>query len=102
MVNHMKDFAKQVYKRKRWQQCRSSFIRYRQSVDGGLCQICHSDLGYIVHHKQELTPETVEDPEICYGFWNLQYVCHRCHNQEHGYFASANLFDENGDLLSPH
>lgn len=101
----MKDFAKIVYKRKHWKKCRAAYIKHRVRIDGGLCEMCHDNLGYIVHHKVELTVQNVNDPSVCYGFFNLQYVCLDCHNKHHGYFAGNNSnrmqFDDNGDPIPP-
>ena len=101
----MKDFAKVVYKRKQWKKARDAYIKHRQAIDGGMCEICHERPGYIVHHKVELTAQNVNDPSVCYGFFNLQYVCHECHNNIHGVFAKGIgedlLFDENGDPIPP-
>ena len=75
------------YRRPAWKKCRAAFIAHRQSIDGGLCQICGSAPGKIVHHRVHLTAETINDPDICYGFDNLEYVCLDCHNIEHGYVS---------------
>lgn len=77
----MKEFAKTFYHSKQWQKCRSSYIKERISIDGGMCELCHSDPGYIVHHKITLTPENIYDPEIALNHEHLQYVCHNCHNK---------------------
>jgi len=73
------------YRRPAWKKCRAAFIKQRQAVDGGLCQRCHEQLGRIVHHRIHLTSETIDNPDICYGFQNLEYVCLDCHNVEHGF-----------------
>lgn len=98
----MRDFAEQFYKGKPWQACRDSFVKYRLPIDGGLCEMCHEQLGYIVHHRIELTPENINDPNITLAFGNLQYVCLECHNRHHGRFTSAGrrcVFDANGDVV---
>ncbi len=77
-----KDFAKPFYSSKEWQKCRSAYIAHRKSVDGGMCETCHEKIGYIVHHKIELTPENINNPDIALGFDNLKYDCHECHNKE--------------------
>lgn len=97
-----KEFAKSFYNSKRWKQCRDAYIAYRQSVDGGLCESCHEVPGYIVHHKVELTPENINDPDIALGFNNLKYDCHICHQKENKKETAAGLvkydFTEDGDL----
>lgn len=79
-----KSFAKTFYASKEWQKCRSAYISHRRSVDGGMCETCHERPGYIVHHKEELTPDNINDPDITLGFNNLKYDCLECHNQENG------------------
>ncbi len=46
-----KDWAKAFYKSAAWQKCRDSYIAKRIAADGGLCEECQEELGYIVHHK---------------------------------------------------
>ena len=101
-----KDFAKQVYKSRRWQKCRKAYIAERILVDGGLCEECHERLGYIVHHKVMLTEANISDPDIVYSFENLEYVCKQCHDQFEGHgvgkaITELVMFDEHGDPIPP-
>ena len=77
------DCAKAFYKSKAWQQCRDGYIK---SV-GGLCERCLKRglivPGYIVHHRQYITPENIQDTSITLNWDNLEYLCFDCHNQEH-------------------
>ena len=97
-----KEFAKAFYNSKRWRKCRGAYIAYRQAIDGGLCESCHEVPGYIVHHKTELTPENINDPNITLGFYNLKYDCHACHQKENADDGPAGLadyeFTPDGDL----
>lgn len=77
-----KEFAKAFYNSKRWKKCREAYIAYRCAVDGGMCESCHEVPGYIVHHKIELNPENINDPDIALSFSNLKYDCHVCHQKE--------------------
>ena len=70
-----KEYAKSFYASRRWQQCRKSYIDNRIMIDGGLCEECHKNLGYIVHHKTAITESNVTDPDITMSFGNLEYVC---------------------------
>ncbi len=76
-------------------------MAYRISVDGGLCQMCQQEQGYIVHHKIEITPENINDPDITMGTGNLMYLCHDCHNKIHGIEPPRYRFNSNGDVLPP-
>ena len=79
-----KEFAKTFYASAKWKKCRAAYIAHRETVDGGLCESCHELPGYIVHHKVELTPDNINDPEIALSFSNFKYDCHNCHNKERG------------------
>lgn len=68
-----------------WKRCRSAYIAERHGIDGGMCEICHDNLGYIVHHKIHITPFNMNDTNITLNTDNLQYVCHHCHDVIHGY-----------------
>jgi len=92
-----KEFAKAFYSSKAWLQCRDSFIKDRIRINGGLCQRCNKEPGYIVHHKTYLSPDNINDPNIALNFENLEYVCHDCHNDEHmGVKPLKCMFDEKG------
>lgn len=71
------------YKSKAWRKCRAAYIK---SV-GGLCErhLKQNKIvkGYIVHHKDYITEENINDPDITLNFDNLEYLCHDCHNEEH-------------------
>ena len=99
----MKDFARGFYNTEPWLSVRKAFIAERIGTDGGLCQECGDDLGYIVHHRIELTPNNIDDPDICFSFANLEYVCLNCHNKIHGVCAPSEKmeFDEAGEPIPP-
>lgn len=101
-IGMAKEFAKSFYNSKTWKRCRESYIAYRRAVDGGLCESCHEAPGYIVHHKIELTPDNINDPDIALGFGNLKYDCHVCHQKENADDGPAGLtdyeFTPDGDL----
>lgn len=98
-----KEFAKGFYNSKQWQKCRAAYIAYRKSIDGGMCESCHNVPGYIVHHKIELTPENIHDPDIALNFNNLKYDCHICHNKENKKNQISGMvqyvFDREGQII---
>ena len=99
----MQDWTQRFYSHAAWLRCRDAFIAKRRAIDGGLCQRCHKRVGYIVHHKIQLTPENISQPEVALNHRNLEYLCHECHNIEHGVFVPATpavAFDENGDVVA--
>lgn len=94
-----KGFAKAFYNSKAWQECRDGYIK---SVFG-LCERCKKP-GHIVHHKIELTPENIDDPEITLSWGSLEYLCLECHNKEHGRGGQEVVreglrFNERGELV---
>lgn len=96
-VNMAKDFAKQFYKSKAWQDCRQAYIIYRY----GLCERCGRP-GDIVHHKIHLNPSNINDPSITLNFDNLELLCQDCHNRAHSTkmpVAVGLMFDEDGNLI---
>lgn len=78
-----KEFAKRFYQSKQWKQCRESYIADRICIDGGMCERCHENLGYIVHHIIKLTQTNINDLDIALSHCNLEYVCKNCHDEEH-------------------
>ena len=78
-----KSFAADFYKSKAWQHCSRSYMK---SV-GGLCEECKRR-GLIVpatevHHKEKLTPENINRPEIALNWANLEALCDECHDKKH-------------------
>lgn len=78
-----KEFAKAFYSSKAWQDCRNSYAAKR----GYLCENCLRKgiyrAGEIVHHKIEIDPVTIEQPEIALSFANLELLCRECHAEAH-------------------
>lgn len=99
-----KPYAQAFYKSKAWLDCRAGYI---SSVDG-LCERCLAlgryIPGHIVHHKEYITPDNINNPEITLSWNNLEYLCHDCHNREH--FADDYamredvMFDDEGNLVA--
>lgn len=98
-----KEYAKKFYNSSLWKRCRTAFISYRISVDGGMCQHCGKELGFIVDHMKEITPENINDPEITLSHHNLQYLCLECHNtktfEKDKAVDKGYRFDETGRLV---
>ena len=99
----MKEFAKGFYNSAAWKKCRRAYIDSRIMVDGGMCERCGERVGYIVHHKELLTPTNITDPNITLSFDNLQYVCKPCHDEEEGHLiqrkGSCCGFDAEGQPI---
>jgi len=73
---------KEFYKTMAWKKARKSFIDYRQSIDGGICEVCGEEPGKIVHHKIWLDDTNCNDPSISLNPANFMYECQTCHNKE--------------------
>jgi 5-methylcytosine-specific restriction endonuclease McrA len=98
----MKVWAESFYRSKAWQQCRDTYKASKQ----GLCERCLANgkinAGEIVHHKQWLTPNNINNPNITLNFDNLELLCMDCHNKEHSKqlpISDEIMFDECGDVV---
>ena len=102
----MKDFAKAFYQSRQWKDCRAAYIAARIQIDGGMCEVCHENPGYIVHHKTKLTPENIHDPSVALNPDLLSYECKACHDahEGHGLNKAKPLrcaFDAEGQPVEP-
>ena len=74
---------KVFYNSKAWKDARRN---YKQSV-GGLCERCLKKgiitPAEIVHHKEPLTADNVQNLDIALGWCNLQALCRQCHSDVH-------------------
>lgn len=101
-----KEWSKSFYNSKRWQKCRDSYIAYRIKIDGGVCEECRKEQGYIVHHTITLTKENIKDPDIALSHKRLKYVCKDCHDRYEGHGVGHKkreavcIFDEDGQPIS--
>lgn len=101
-----KKWAKSFYNSKAWENCRTAYVSHRMNIDGGLCEECHKEQGYIVHHIINLTPSNINNPEISLNHSNLKYVCKDCHDRYEGHFINSKTntepiveFDEYGQPI---
>lgn len=78
-----KPFARQFYSSAAWQACRNEYAKKQ----GYLCENCLRQgiykPGEIVHHKIELDPVNIENPEITLNPANLMLLCRDCHAKVH-------------------
>ncbi len=96
----MKPYAEGFYKSKAWQKTRNAYMKSKR----GLCEICMSK-GLIkpceiVHHKIELTPENITNPDITLNWNNLQCVCRDCHAKIHDRSGKRYKVDEFGRVTA--
>ena len=84
------------YKSKEWEKFREQIILERTQRDGELiCERCGQPIlkryDCIVHHKQELTEENVNDFLVSLNPENVEILHHRCHNIEHERFGVGDV-----------
>lgn len=98
-----KDFARSFYSSTMWRECRNAYASYR----GHLCERCIRrgilSHGEIVHHKIELTPENINDPNITLAFNNLELLCRPCHAEVHDQRKKCRRFTigPDGEIIIP-
>ena len=79
----MRSIDRKFYEGKTWRDCQKAYMVKANH----LCERCLARGRYeparIVHHKVHLTAANFGDPELMYGFNNLEALCLDCHNTEH-------------------
>lgn len=95
------DFAKSFYSSKRWQDCRNAYAKRAHY----LCENCLRKViyrpGEIVHHKIEISPTNIYNPEVTLNFDNLEHVCRECHAELHKKSTKGRRYtiDEDGRVV---
>ena len=93
----MKEWAAWFYKSDRWKKARLSYLVQQNFM----CERCGMPAD-MVHHKQYLTEDNIEDPDVSLSFDNLEALCDTCHQLEHhkGEAVRDGLcFDASGQLI---
>lgn len=96
-----REFSKQFYSSKQWQDCRNGYAAMR----GHLCENCLArgiyKPGEIVHHKIELDPVNINNPEVALAWSNLCLLCRECHIAEHDKRNKGRryLIGDNGEVI---
>ena len=88
-----KAFSAAFYASPAWKRQRELY----RELAHGLCESC-GDVGEIVHHKEPLTPENIDDPRYTLSVSNLQLLCRACHKRVHDAANDGAYFDQFGDL----
>jgi 5-methylcytosine-specific restriction endonuclease McrA len=97
----MKEYARRFYSSKAWQRTRDAYKKSKR----GLCEICLAQGMYkpceIVHHKVELTPDNINNPDITLSWSNLQCVCREHHAEIHELYERKRRYkiDELGRVI---
>lgn len=91
----MKEYAKSFYKGKRWKKVRRAYLK---SVHG-ICERCGMP-ATMVHHRDYITPDNINDISVILNFENLEALCSDCHNKEHHKHKTQRryTYDANGNI----
>lgn len=102
-----KEYAKDFYNSQAWKKTRKAYYVYRR----GQCERCAREFaagkrriedinaGVIVHHKEYITPENLNDPTVALSFDNLELLCEDHHNKEHKSKTKRYSFDDKGRVI---
>lgn len=96
-----KPWAKKFYKSKQWLLIREIVILNQH----GLCNKCGEAKLIEVHHKEKLTQENINDPNITLNIDNLEGLCRDCHFEHHRLEYEKVItpdgitFDDEGNLI---
>ena len=94
-----KEYAKGFYNSKAWKETRDAYYKYRR----GLCERCmeagQQNPGTIVHHRNHITPQNINDPKVTLSFNNLELLCDDCHNKHHKATPRRVRYDKQGNII---
>ncbi len=82
------------YQSSLWKKCRDSFMSSKLYI----CERCGNP-GTICHHKEYITVDNIDDPNITLNHDNLECLCKDCHNKEHFKECERYFFDEEGNII---
>lgn len=103
-------WAEAFYHSKKWEKTREWYMSLPIETDRGICppDMCERcwDMGVLkpantVHHKEWLTPLTINDPNKTLSASNLMRVCMDCHAALHSGCDDVPrvAFDEEGNVI---
>lgn len=94
--------SKKFYDSPAWKKTREAY----RAKQNGICERCGQPNAEIVHHKEYLNDERLNDSDYTLNFENLELLCIDCHNREHfekfSPVQEGLMFDENGMLVEGH
>lgn len=94
----MKEWAKEFYLGKDWQELRDSYLKTQHYI----CERC-GEPAKIAHHKVYLTKRNINDTNISLNPDNLEALCQDCHNKEHHAnekaIAGRYMFNAAGEII---
>jgi 5-methylcytosine-specific restriction endonuclease McrA len=94
----MKRIGDPIYHTQRWRKLRRAYYR----SEYGVCEWCGGP-GKIVDHIEPITNDNLNDPQVTFGWDNLQLLCQECHNtktfKKYNSIREDVTFDELGNLV---
>ena len=98
----VRSIDRKFYESKTWRDCQAAYMKKA----GYLCERCKARGIYeparIVHHKVHLNNGNLGNPELMYGFDNLEALCLECHNKEHKRERKIKRWEfVDGELVTP-
>jgi len=93
----MKEYARSFYKSKAWMKTQAAYMSSKNYI----CERC-GGMAKIVHHREYITPENINDPNITLSWSNLEALCQDCHTREHlsaEVCAEGLSFNSKGELI---
>ena len=95
----MKPYAEKFYSSKAWKNTRAAYAKSKRN----LCELCLDKGLYkpceIVHHKVELTPQNIDNPDVTLNWNNLQCLCREHHAEVHDRQQRRYRIDETGKVV---
>lgn len=82
------------YNSKVWKDCSKAYLTSKLYI----CERCDHE-ATICHHKEYVTVDNVDDPDITLSWNNLEALCIDCHNKEHFRKDDEYFFDDDGNLV---
>lgn len=96
----MKPYAEKFYSSKAWKNTRAAYAKSKRN----LCELCLDKGLYkpceIVHHKVELTPQNIDNPDVTLNWNNLQCLCREHHAAIHDRRKRRYKIDDFGRVIT--
>ena len=92
----MQKWAEKFYKSDKWKKTRYAYMVSKNFI----CERC-GGRATMVHHRNYLNEQRINDPEMTVGFGNLEALCDACHAAEHSIdrpLPDGMYFDADGML----
>lgn len=82
------------YHSKAWKDTSEAYMSSKYYI----CERCDNS-ATICHHKEYITINNVDNPDITLNWDNLEALCIKCHNKEHFKKDDEYYFDDEGNIV---